>query len=65
MKKEIIISFVAGAVLMAVGYLGVVFYKSIRLVNAHEVVLQQVVNIINEAQKNAQPQQPVSQPPIQ
>lgn len=55
MKKEIIISFVAGAIIMATGYLGVVFFKSIKVLNQHDVVLQQIVSIINESTKAQNP----------
>lgn len=57
MKKEIILSFIAGAVLVAVGYLGVVFFKSIQKINNHEVALAQVVDFLNKQIEASQAQQ--------
>lgn len=46
--KNIIISFVAGAVLVSTAYLGFVFFKSIKAINAHEATLVEVVDFLNK-----------------
>lgn len=54
-----IISFVAGAVIVAVAYLGVVFFKSIKAINAHEQALTEVVDFLNKQIGASQSAQPV------
>jgi predicted negative regulator of RcsB-dependent stress response len=61
-SKQTFTAFILGAVIMAAGYLGVVFYKSIQKIQAHEQALIQIVNIINQA--NQQAAAPVAQAQI-
>lgn len=55
-----IISFIAGAVIIAVAYLGVVFFKSIKAINTHEQALTEIVDFLNKQIGASQGAQPVA-----
>lgn len=61
MKKQIIISFLFGALFIAVSFLGYTFYRQIQMVNQHERVLVEIINLINSSAQQAQKAQTTTQ----